>query len=479
MDTTQVNIQSLPTELIGRIMKFVVEGPSIVHEKSALSSFKLAVVCRQWREVALSDSGLWREIFFDYSKQTGRDDDPLEMLEQYIQRAGSSMLSIIVATSRPIERQLPNLPEHDHPILRKLAGLSSRWEEAILRIRPETVTVGGAFFQLHLPNLRSLTILNDGGFALDFLPAESGLQNCPSLVYASLEGNVPPPITWTTIQTLILVWYLPSDIHTTLQLLPLSTKHLEIKNIFLYVGQAFHASEVQDLTLPGVQVLRFSQEEGLENDHVDHEMLKAIFTKVTFPSVRELSVDMQPSRRPPVFLPWPLDAFATVVGRCAASLTSLHLCHFTSSSAGIISILRQAPNLTELCLESEPHSNESASTIVEVLEGLLWDPSVHIGHWIVPLLQKLYIRFWRPRAAEVFRALFAFLASRVLQDPDRTLLSHLHISFPQTVPGEGVTKVLEQGTALFIPFVFAQWIHDHLQSFVENGLQIICNEIWL
>jgi len=245
------------------------------------------------------------------------------------------------------------------------------------------------------------------------------------------------------------------------------------------VGQVFHASEVEDITLPGVQVLRFSQEEGLENDHVDHEMLRAIFTKVAFPKVRELSVDMQPSRRPPAFLPWPLDAFTILVVRCAASLTSLHLCHFTSSSASIIAILQQAPNLTELGLESEPHSNESASTMVEVLEGLLWDPSVHIGRWIVPLLQKLYIRFWRPRSAEVFQALFAFLTSRVLRNQDMTLLSHLHVAFPQTVPGEGVTKVPEQGTTLFIPFVFAQWVHDNLQSFVDNGLQVVCDEIWL
>jgi len=470
-----LTIHALPAELIGYVMHLAIKDQREVYNQQSFPSLQFASVCQRWRNIALADHDLWRVIFYDYYRHTS---DISALVTEYIRRAGGATLCTIVAASRLPEFDDLEFPAANLAVLLKLAGTSHRWDEAIISVSAETLFTAGAFCDLKLGNLRSLTVINEGGFGMDLLTPESGFQDCPKLIYARLEGHVPPPVVWTTVETLILVWYLPGDIYRSMQRLSNSVRHLQIINILLTSASEFQNSVMEDFSLPDVLTVRFGQEKSTGDDHSDLETLRILFTKANFPNICDISADMQsvePSPLWPAYTHWPLAEFSDMVGRCSSTLTSLQLRLFTaSSSSGITALLRHTPLLATLHLEPDIVHIESTGTTRSLLTALTWDAATAVENVLLPVLTSLHIHIPREAAVEGLTMLLDVLVSRCTGARSSEMLTHVQLVFSRAVVPEA-----QSGVDDYSPLVFTQIQLNCLRDLVNNGLKFFCQDISL
>ncbi|KAJ7473972.1 hypothetical protein FB451DRAFT_283145 [Mycena latifolia] len=145
---------ALPPELVAEIfVHFLPSYPERPPPSGLVSPLLLCLVCRQWRDIALSTPTLWRAIQIDLNESGSQEmmDWKLQILSTWLSRSGDCPLS--VSLRYHIEYRPPAPPPPSPQFLRTLVAHCKRWEHIEL-VMP--------FEQLHLiegemPLLRHLT----------------------------------------------------------------------------------------------------------------------------------------------------------------------------------------------------------------------------------------------------------------------------------------------------------------------------------
>ncbi|KAJ7707238.1 hypothetical protein B0H16DRAFT_1438827 [Mycena metata] len=178
LDAYTYPVLTLPNEIVSEI--FIHFLPVYPHPPPIIgrsSPNVLGQICRKWREIAFGTPTLWRAI--SLSLRNGkRLDQKLRLLELWLKRSGSCLLSIYMAMGDDIR------PVFDS-FIQAIAAHSGRWEHVRLYspINPFPIDA-------HLPFLRTLTTFGsaDGALGADSLvgaihaaPLLHSLPNAPLL----------------------------------------------------------------------------------------------------------------------------------------------------------------------------------------------------------------------------------------------------------------------------------------------------------
>ncbi|KAJ7720923.1 hypothetical protein B0H16DRAFT_1792201 [Mycena metata] len=161
LDAYTYPVLTLPNEIISEIfiqfLPVYPEPPQIIGRSSPNV---LGQICRKWREIAFGTPALWRGITLSL-RNGKRLDQKLRLLELWLKRSGSCLLSINMALGEDIKPVLDSF-------IQAIAAHSGRWEHVQIYspINPFP-------FDAPLPFLRTLATF---GSAAGALGADSGVN---------------------------------------------------------------------------------------------------------------------------------------------------------------------------------------------------------------------------------------------------------------------------------------------------------------
>ncbi|KAF7299404.1 hypothetical protein MIND_00890200 [Mycena indigotica] len=203
----------LPPELICEIFRFALPPPNTLpHPRSA--PILLTHVCRQWRNIAVSFSALWKNIVAAEILHCYHKPHLLEMLETFLIRAENTPLSVSLVQSHPTPTtSSPSMFDGSRrtQLFRLLRRTSPRWREfEIVRPLSDLPLLLLRDEPWDFPQLNKLTILLTQGTRPERNSANinmklSNLTEAKQLREVHLIGFAP--------RTLLLPWWQLTKIH--------------------------------------------------------------------------------------------------------------------------------------------------------------------------------------------------------------------------------------------------------------------------
>ncbi|KAJ7742585.1 hypothetical protein B0H16DRAFT_1563054 [Mycena metata] len=221
-------VLTLPTEIVSEIFVHFLPYPKTPSFTGRSSPNVLGQICSNWREIALSTPSLWRAITL-HLWNGRRLDQKLRLLEIWLQRSGSRLLSIRIYGALD-----------GNPFAHAIAAHSDRWEhlriDALNDIDLPIPTFSAIPPHTFSPLLRSVAVSYWGAHCLRVLPwsqltalTTGGvispyhcLVRAHNLVYCKLciepkahQGFIITPedaIALPRLETLIFEWASSSDV---------------------------------------------------------------------------------------------------------------------------------------------------------------------------------------------------------------------------------------------------------------------------
>ncbi|KAJ7130372.1 hypothetical protein C8R44DRAFT_872183 [Mycena epipterygia] len=198
LDAYTYPVLTLPNEIVSEIfVHFLPVYPRRPPMIGRLSPASLGQICRKWREITLSTPALWAAITLPLPTEK-RDPQRLQLLETYLERLGSRLLSIQLVTYG--SRELTSF-------VQAIAPHSARWEYLDLCIPHNSLRSWN--FEGPLPFLWSLKIST---WETEDNPALCTFQTAPLLRSVALQyyyDNYGALLPWHQLTVIIINFIVP------------------------------------------------------------------------------------------------------------------------------------------------------------------------------------------------------------------------------------------------------------------------------
>ncbi|KAJ7685699.1 hypothetical protein DFH06DRAFT_1463673 [Mycena polygramma] len=299
----------------------------------------LCVICRRWRDVAVTTPALWRSLYIDFDSMSTKGvcrRGMVEMHQTWLSRAGTTLLLL----SLHEERGVP--PGPVQPLLITIAGLTGQ-------TRAIELDIGQDLANLIFPTAGSYALLEE----LDILcfVSELSLSFCdaPKLRKALLYGT-NSHIGQLPLHQLTTLWCDCVSISSCVQLLR------DASNLLHGTFQV----EDDPSTLP-ICIVEHSRLQHLELGAADPDEDRLFYNPMPLlkcfkiPSLNNLTLDF-PWSRSIAIPPADMSPFLSFVSRSSCQLHTLCLSDMPTTSDDLIECLKATPSLVHLKLTPVPTS---------------------------------------------------------------------------------------------------------------------------
>ncbi|KAJ7720933.1 hypothetical protein B0H16DRAFT_380716 [Mycena metata] len=308
LDSYAYPVLTLPNELVSEIFLHFLpvypEPPPIIGRSSPNV---LGQICRKWREITFQTPALWRAIALSL-RNGKRLDQKLRLLELWLKRSGSCLLSIQIDHSLHVSSGTRSLPATLDPFTRALAAHSARWEY----FRLYSLTYIFPSITAPLPFLRALTMA-------PVEPRVNGAPNIDSLVRALHTARLLRDVAvvswhehcislypWSQLTRFIAREILP---HLCVDILT-QAPNLTYCDVFVYGSGV--TPTARNITLPYLSTL-------ILRGILYMSMSWTFLDVFTFPALRELQVTE------PILQDDPIGVLKSLVSRSGCSIQVLYL----------------------------------------------------------------------------------------------------------------------------------------------------------
>lgn len=364
-------IRRMPAELLSQIFHYCTQSQAWSNNTArpvGLAPLNLGLVCRSWRDIAISAKDLWSDITLDLTGSIQCGPDVTEdILTMFLERSEPLPLCIHLDVGYEVVWDLPI--SYAGP-LRVLAESSERWRMAQLYVSDNMCSPGGSLAGIEgkLPILEELDIrYNDGSMLYD----NTIFLDCPKLHNVALADGVLPAIPWEQISSyrstgpdfsamMALRWldvcpplrdlivdgysmraakYIPASyaVSSNLQILVINTTIYEAVGISTFLDL---------LTLPS---------------------LKSFSMKCTVP-LSDSEYESEP-------VSWPHGAVVRLLCRSTSTLGSLTLDYTTITAENLLEILHLTPALSNLHIRERPFPENLPTLTNTFLETVTYSPT--------------------------------------------------------------------------------------------------------
>ncbi|KAF9529982.1 hypothetical protein CPB83DRAFT_905567 [Crepidotus variabilis] len=296
--------RQLPPELWQDIFQLTIFGYGQPFPPCPREPWIISGVCRHWRSIALSTPALWSRIILKFSEIFGqrREINPvLKYIQILLHRSANAPISLSCEIGRPAWEHGPA-----HAFFDLLFPTSDRWE--MLYIRGAGVKTIEAFGRIrgHLSILRvlSLSVVNDGReFHSDLF------CQAPRLEAVGQFGSPNIHFTLPLRQISVLkTTYISNVIHALVD-------GSNLTELYVSSFSAENTGTILDRALPSLVRLEITFVDT-EDSFWDSREFKGFFDKLTFPSLRSLSLSSPPEgyhraltqMASQFSAPWPLES---------------------------------------------------------------------------------------------------------------------------------------------------------------------------